>query len=534
MSSQAQPVSKWTLYYLTLKNRASVLSGSEPTVPSEKPANQQKPVNKREEKPREAGNQQAKQTPAPKKGDNADGGKGKKKGRKTMVLKTPKGTRDYDPIQMAIREKVFNTIINIYKTFGAVTIETPLFELKETLTNKYGEDSKLIYDLQDQGGELCSLRYDLTVPFARYLAMNRIQVLKRYHIGRVYRRDQPSPHQGRWREFYQCDFDIAGTFEPLVADAEILSAAVTVLKSLEIGNFVVKLNNRKLLDGIFAICDVPADKFRTICSSVDKLDKLPWDEVKKEMLTKGLEEAKADRIWEFVQLNGRPLELLGRIKSQGLLGGNRQAEEALSELETLFELLDSFGVLDYISFDLSLARGLDYYTGIIFEAVTLDNKGLGVGSIAGGGRYDGLVEQFGGEKVPCIGFSIGVERIFALLEAIEANKQAHEKTKSCPTQVMVCSISNAKDAHILMKERIRLVSQLRAGGIPAEFLPKKNPKIDLQLRYASERYVPFAIIFGGSEFENKTVKVKNLYARTEEVIPVSNVVEYIKDKLSTL
>merc|ERR1712232_268289 len=146
----------------------------------------------------------------------------KKKGRKAMVLKTPKGTRDYDPIQMAIRENVFNTIITCFKKFGAVTIETPLFELKETLTNKYGEDSKLIYDLEDQGGEFCSLRYDLTVPFARYVAMNRIKTFKRYHIGRVYRRDQPSVKQGRWREFYQCDFDIAGVYEPLLPDSEAL------------------------------------------------------------------------------------------------------------------------------------------------------------------------------------------------------------------------------------------------------------------------------------------------------------------------
>jgi len=350
-------------------------------------------------------------------------GKQKKKGRKAIVLKTPKGTRDYDPVQMAIRENVFNTITNCFKKYGAVTIETPLFELKETLTNKYGEDSKLIYDLQDQGGELCSLRYDLTVPFARHLAMNRIQSMKRYHIGRVYRRDNPSPTQGRYREFYQCDFDIAGKFlEPMLPDAEILCVLVNVLKDLEIGKFVVKLNTRKLLDGIFAITNVPADKFRTICSSVDKLDKLPWEEVKKEMLTKGLESEIADKIWEFVQLNGKPKELLETLKQNEAITTNKQANEGLKELEILFSYLDVMDCLDYISFDLSLARGLDYYTGIIFEAISIDNRELRVGSIAGGGRYDTLVKQFGGEDVPCIGFSVGVERIFALLEEIEKQK----------------------------------------------------------------------------------------------------------------
>jgi len=487
---------------------------------------EQKPEQVSQTKPQAATNQN-KQT--------GNKGNAKKKGRKAFVLKTPKGTRDYDPVQMAIREKVFGTITKCFKKYGAVTIETPLFELKETLTNKYGEDSKLIYDLQDQGGELCSLRYDLTVPFARYLAMNRIQTLKRYHIGRVYRRDQPSPHQGRWREFYQCDFDIAGKFnEPLVPDAEILCVLVDVLKQLKIGNFVVKLNNRKLLDGIFAISEVPEDKFRSICSSVDKLDKLPWEEVKKEMMTKGLESEKADRIWEFVQLNGKPFELLQTIKEKGLCAGNRQAEEGLKELETLFEFLDVFQCLDCISFDLSLARGLDYYTGIIFEAVTLDNQGLGVGSIAGGGRYDTLVKQFGGEEVPCIGFSVGVERIFALLEALEKQKKEEEKTSPCVTKVLVCSISNAKDAFQLMKERMRLVTVLRNADIPAEFLPKKNPKIDVQLRYASERYVPFAVIFGESEVQEKVVKVKDLFARTEETIPVDTIVEYFQAKLGSI
>ena len=263
-----------------------------------------------------------------------------------MILKTPKGTRDYDPIQMAIREKVFDTIITCFKKYGAVTIETPLFELKETLTNKYGEDSKLIYDLQDQGGELCSLRYDLTVPFTRHLAMNRIQNMKRYHIGRVYRRDQPSVTQGRWREFYQCDFDIAGKFfEPLVPDAEALSVLVEILQGLKMGDFQIKINSRKLLDGIFALCDVPEEKFRAICSSVDKLDKMSWEDVKKEMLSKGLEEDKAERIWEFVQLNGKPKELMELIRARGICTGNAAAEEGLQDLETLFDFLDRKSVV---------------------------------------------------------------------------------------------------------------------------------------------------------------------------------------------
>mmetsp|Transcript_124675 Transcript_124675/g.186243 ORF Transcript_124675/g.186243 Transcript_124675/m.186243 type:complete len:472 (-) Transcript_124675:34-1449(-) len=454
------------------------------------------------------------------------GGKGKKKkGRKSIVLKTPKGTRDYDPLQMAIREKVINIITTTYKKYGAVTIETPLFELKETLTNKYGEDSKLIYDLEDQGGELCSLRYDLTVPFARHLAQNRIQSMKRYHIGRVYRRDQPSATQGRWREFYQCDFDIAGkNYEPLLPDAEALTAMVEVLKNINMGDFKVKINSRKLLDGIFALCDVPDEMFRTICSSVDKLDKMSWGDVKKEMLTKGLEEEKADKIWEFAQLNGKPKELLEVILSRGDCEANPSAKEGLSDLKILFDYLEIFEVLDNFSFDLSLARGLDYYTGIIFEAVMIDNSGLSVGSIAGGGRYDGLVEQFGGENVPCIGFSIGIERIFAILEAKE-----QEETRPCATEVMVFSNGNSKTDD-LMRERMRILTMFRKAGIPAEMVYKRNPRTDFQMKYVNSCSIPFLVLLSPEDMENGTVSVKHQATSSESRnIPVADVVDFVRN-----
>ena len=198
--------------------------------------------------------------------DNAGSGK--------ITLKSAKGTRDFHPDQMAVRERVINRIVNVFKCHGAVTIDTPVFELKEVLTGKYGEDSKLIYDLKDQGGEILSLRYDLTVPFARYVAMNKIMNIKRYQIAKVYRRDNPSISQGRYREFYQCDFDIAGQYDPMVPDAECVKIVKDILKAMEIGNFVIKVNHRQILDGIFEVCGVSTDMFRTICSSVDKLDKV--------------------------------------------------------------------------------------------------------------------------------------------------------------------------------------------------------------------------------------------------------------------
>ena len=199
-----------------------------------------------------------------------------------MILKTAKGTRDYQPGQMAVREKVFTKIVSTFKRHGAETIDTPVFELREVLTGKYGEDSKLIYDLADQGGEILSLRYDLTVPFARYCAMNKISNIKRYHMAKVYRRDNPSILRGRLREFYQCDFDIAGDYDAMIPDAECVKIVAEILAAVNVGKFVIKVNHRKILDGIFEVCGVAADMFRTICSAVDKLDKSPWEEVGKD------------------------------------------------------------------------------------------------------------------------------------------------------------------------------------------------------------------------------------------------------------
>mmetsp|Transcript_10452 Transcript_10452/g.7345 ORF Transcript_10452/g.7345 Transcript_10452/m.7345 type:complete len:187 (+) Transcript_10452:1372-1932(+) len=184
------------------------------------------------------------------------------------------------PLQMAIREKAFNTIKSVFKKHGASEIDTPVFELKETLTGKYGEDSKLIYDLEDQGGELLSLRYDLTVPFARYVADKNLSSIKRFHIAKVYRRDQPQMNKGRFREFYQCDFDIAGLFSPMIADSEVLSVMIDILRNLDIGGFKVKLNHRKFLDAMIDLSGCEKRKFKSICSSIDKLDKEPWEKVR--------------------------------------------------------------------------------------------------------------------------------------------------------------------------------------------------------------------------------------------------------------
>ncbi|XP_044717400.1 histidyl-tRNA synthetase domain-containing protein [Hirsutella rhossiliensis] len=237
-------------------------------------------------------------------------------------LKTPQGTRDWVGDDLLLREKIFKTTSDVFRRHGGTPLDTPVFEIKEILSEKYGEDSRLMYDLEDQGGELCSLRFDLTVPFARWLAMNgHVTHIKRYQIAKVYRRDQPAIARGRLREFHQCDFDIAGVYDPMVPDAEILCVIVEVFEALELG-ITIKINHRRILDGLFAVAGVPEEKIRPTSSAVDKLDKMSWDDVKKEMLEKGLSDEVADQVGEYVRRSGNIHDMLEALKSNEKLTAN--------------------------------------------------------------------------------------------------------------------------------------------------------------------------------------------------------------------
>ncbi|XP_033877774.3 histidine--tRNA ligase isoform X1 [Acipenser ruthenus] len=453
-------------------------------------------------------------------------------GKQMFALKTPKGTRDYNPKQMAIRESVFNTITSCFKRHGAETIDTPVFELKETLTGKYGEDSKLIYDLKDQGGELLSLRYDLTVPFARYLAMNKISNIKRYHIAKVYRRDNPAMTKGRYREFYQCDFDIAGQYDPMIPDAECIKVVHEILAELQLGDFRIKVNDRRILDGMFAVCGVPDDKFRAICSTVDKLDKASWEEVKNEMVgEKGLAPEAADRIGEYVRMHGG-FDLAEKLLQDPQLSQNEHALEGLTDMKDLFKYLELFKITDKVIFDLSLARGLDYYTGVIYEAVLIQPQNVhpseelvSVGSVAGGGRYDGLVGMFDpkGRKVPCVGVSVGIERVFSILE--QKAEASEEKIRTTETQVLVASAQKN-----LLEERLKLTSELWDAGIKAEVLYKKNPKLLSQLQHCEETGIPLVAIIGEQELKEGVVKLRNVSTREEVDVSRVTLVEEIKKR----
>ncbi|XP_031411522.1 histidine--tRNA ligase, cytoplasmic isoform X2 [Meleagris gallopavo] len=386
---------------------------------------------------------------------------GGEEGKHKFVLKTPKGTRDYGPKQMAIRERVFIAIITCFKRHGAEVIDTPVFELK--------------------------------------------------------------------------DFDIAGQFDPMIPDAECLKIVHEILSDLQLGDFLIKVNDRRILDGMFAVCGVPDSKFRTICSSVDKLDKMPWEEVRSEMVgEKGLSPEAADRIGEYVQLHGG-MDLIEQLLQDPKLSQNKLAKEGLGDMKLLFEYLTLFGIAGKVSFDLSLARGLDYYTGVIYEAVLLQQENdhgeesVSVGSVAGGGRYDGLVGMFDpkGRKVPCVGVSIGIERIFSILEQrLEASE---EKIRTTETQVLVASAQKK-----LLEERLKLISELWDAGIKAEVLYKKNPKLLNQLQYCEDTGIPLVAIVGEQELKDGVVKLRVVATREEVNIRRESLVEEIRRRTSQL
>ena len=300
-----------------------------------------------------------------------------------------------------------------------------------------------------------------------------IKQIKRYQIAKVYRRDQPAIARGRLREFYQCDFDIAGVYDPMIPDAEILCLIVEVFEALGL-EVVIKMNHRQILDGLFATAGVPKEKFRLISSAVDKLDKASWIDVKKEMVEeKGLADETADRVGEYVRRSGGMREMLGILKSDSELCANENVNAGLNDMGLLVSYLEAMEVADKISFDLSLARGLDYYSGLIYEVVLKStNQSSQVGSIAAGGRYDGLVGMYGKHPIPCIGVSFGVDRVFTLLDA-RRKKSSSDTTRELDVYIMALG---GKEYDGLLLERMAVARQLWNAGIRAEFTAKAKPK----------------------------------------------------------
>ncbi|RYP16578.1 hypothetical protein DL765_005039 [Monosporascus sp. GIB2] len=455
-----------------------------------------------------------------------------------VQLKTPKGTRDWVGQGLLLRDHILQTIGDVFRRHGGVPLDTPVFERRDILAGKYGEDSRLIYDLEDQGGELCSLRYDLTVPFARWLAMHtNVKQIKRYQIAKAYRRDQPSVSRGRLREFYQCDFDIAGVYDPMIPDAEVLRVGVEVFRALQL-DITIKLNHRRILDGLFTVVGVPKEKIRGISSAVDKLDKATWADVKKEMVEeKGLSDEVADRIGEYVRRSGGIREMIKFLSSDSGLYADENVRAGLNDVDLLVSYLEALDVADKVSFDLSLARGLDYYSGLIYEVIpTSTNQPSQVGSIAAGGRYDGLVGMYGKQPVPCVGLSFGVDRIFTILDA-RRNKSSSELTREVDVYIMAVG---GKDFDGLLLERMAVARQLWDAGIRTEFAAKVKPKLLPQFK-ASESG-PLAVILDQDELTAGQVRLKAVQGTDKEAIRKDrgqlvsreNLVEEVKKLLSAI
>lgn len=436
---------------------------------------------------------------------------------------------------------------DVLRRHGGIPLDTPVFELRDVLSEKYGEDSRLIYNLEDQGGELCSLRYDLTVPFARWLAMRKdAKQIKRYHIAKVYRRDQPAIARGRLREFYQCDFDIAGVYDPMIPDAEILRIIVEAFQAFQL-NVTIKLNHRKILDGLFTASGVPNDKIRLVSSSVDKLDKQTWAEVKKEMVEgKGLSDEVADKVGKYVLRSGTIREMIATLKSDESLNANEKVKAGLDDMSLLASYLEALKVADKVSFDLSLARGLDYYTGLIYEVIpNTDGNLIQVGSIAAGGRYDNLVGMYGKQQVPCVGISFGIDRIYTLLDA---RRGKGGSDLSHDTDVYIMALGG-KDFDGLLLERLNIARSLWDVGIRTEFTAKVKPRRQQQLDASNNSLL--AVILGRDELEGGQVRLKVVPASPKdaaqttgdkdtaqkdrgELIPREKLVEEVQKQLSAL
>ncbi|KAF0988577.1 hypothetical protein HZS_6399, partial [Henneguya salminicola] len=381
-------------------------------------------------------------------------------------------------------------------------------------------------DLVDQGGELLSLRYDLTVPLARYVAINKIERIKRFHIAKVYRRDNPAMTRGRFREFYQCDFDICGHYDPIIPDVECCKVVCEILKKLNIGAFSAKINHRKILDGYMHICGVPDSMMRAISSSIDKMDKLPWQKIRQEMIDeKEISEEIADKIQNFVNLNGG-LELIDQLINSEH-SKNAIFLTGLTDMRIFFEYAKSLNIDQYLKFDLSLARGLDYYTGIIFEFISSPESDINVGSIAGGGRYDDLIGMFSknNKKIPAVGISIGVERIMSLMEhkySVILPKDGIELSKT-NIKVLVSSVPPK-----LILNRLNVAQMLWDAEIPTEILYKVKGNMLRDFQYCEQHHIPFCVIIGEDEISNNCVTLRQICTREQMQIPLLDLVKEIK------
>ncbi len=420
--------------------------------------------------------------------------------------RVPRGMRDILPQKMLQRQYVIGQVEKVFQRFGFEPLQTPVLELREMLMGKYGEDAeKLIYDAKHrEGKEDLSLRYDLTVPLTRVVAMypELVKPFKRYQIAPVWRAERPQ--KGRYREFYQCDADIVGS-KSMLADAEIVTMIYTVLEALGFKSFVTKINNRKILTGIGQYAGAPNEMLGGLYRSIDKLEKIGVDGVREEMAKAQIPTKVIDRIMELVAL---PPNAFGELRE--LMGNVPAAMDGLDELEQLATFLGDSGVprANY-QFDFSMVRGLAYYTGPIYETVVTEPK---IGSLTGGGRYDELIGLFMNQSIPTTGTSFGIERIIDVMDELAMYPASIGKTV---TQVFVTVFNRD-----LIGVSMRVANALRAAGINAE-LALDADGLGKQLKYAAAKAIPFALIIGPDENAAQQATLRDLASGEQTLIAQS-------------
>ena len=447
----------------------------------------------------------------------------------------PQGTRDFGPDTVRKRTYILNTIRNVFELYGFQPLETPAMENIETLMGKYGEEGdKLIFKILNNGLDNAdkekqiredfekvlegknvkgiterALKYDLTIPFARYIAMNHSQLtfpFKRYQIQPVWRADRPQ--RGRYREFYQCDADVVGS-NSLLNEVELATIYHEVFTTLGLKHYILKINHRKILTALAAISG-GADKMMDITIAIDKLDKIGLEKVKEELLLKGLRSEQISIIEKYLQLSGTNEEMLEGLHS--LLGDNEDGKKGMEEIGYIIAQLKTENVK--LLLDPTLARGLNYYTGIIFEAKAPDE--VKIGSIGGGGRYDDLTGLFGVPHIPGVGISFGVDRIYDVMEELNL----FPADVHIGTQVLFFNLGEAES-----KAAFNLMQQLRKKGVRSELFHETS-KFDKQFKYAEKKNIPFIIIIGDKELKEKTCTIKNLATSLQETIVANEILNY--------
>lgn len=448
-----------------------------------------------------------------------------------------KGTRDFGPEEVNKRNYIISTIKSHFETFGFMPIETPSFENSETLMGKYGDEGdRLIFKILNSGDYLSkvgddlyekkdasaltskisekALRYDLTVPFARYVVMHQNEIdlpFKRYQIQPVWRADRPQ--KGRFREFYQCDADVVGSTS-LWQEVEFIQLYDTVFNSLGVEGVTIKLNNRKILSGIAEVIGAK-DKLIDFTVALDKLDKIGEEGVKKEMLEKGITESAIEKVQPLFEFKGSNTSKLESLKS--MLTDSEEGLKGVEELSFILTAIDSLGLkTSNLDLDVTLARGLNYYTGAIIEVAAPDT--VKIGSIGGGGRYDDLTGIFGLKNVSGVGISFGLDRIYLVMEELGL----FPTSVSTTTEVLFLNFGQSEALYGL-----KGVKALRESGIKAELYPDEA-KMKKQMNYANKRGIPFVVLAGESEMEEGTFTLKDMTSGTQDKVNLAGLMEKLK------